>query len=630
MIPQTLIRFLLVTGFIFFNNKSSYCQPTEKQIDSLNQRAFVLRKQNTAEAFKILKQTEEFSKQINYQKGLAVSYLYEGGIFSQSGFNRGALTLFYKARSISLSIQDTFNAARSDQQIAAVIKETGELKKARSILINTLSVYIRLKKFEDAINCYNNIGVIELESKKYDAAKDYFLKALTLSNSSNYFYGKKKSLYNLGLYHHEVNELDSAIWYLNESLQLNLKEKDFFALSQIYQKLALSHYQLHQIKKGIAYAEQASMYADSSNAIQLKVQAKETLALLFKQQNNTDQTIALQQEIIALQKQLYQRDKKYILDVVEILQEEEEERFIAEKTAQEAAAREKTNIFLLSIAALIILGLIFLGIPLVHNYRKVKAFSKQLQENTARLDQMNKIMAVQNEKLEKENSNKDRLLSIISHDLRIPLVNTKSLIDLINLKIISQKDQPAIFEQLEAQYARSISLLDNLLIWIKAQMQKAYTEPKNVVISDAVNKIIEEQKIQINAKKLKVQNDTDKHLIWFADEEMIGIVVRNLLSNAIKFTPSEGTINVYNYCKEQHDFLVVQDSGVGIPASILEKINAQQYFTTKGTANEKGSGFGLMLIRDMLEKNNAHLIIESEPGRGSKFIVQFPLPDRNC
>lgn len=630
MIIKPFIRFLLVTGFIFFNNTSSYCQATEKQIDSLNQRAFVLRKQNTAEAFKILKQTEEFSKQINYKKGLAVSYLYEGGIFSQSGFNRGALTLFYKARSISLSIQDTFNAARSDQQIAAVIKETGELKKARSILINTLSVYIRLNKFEDAINCYNNIGVIELESKKYDAAKDYFLKALTLSNSSNYFYGKKKSLYNLGLYHHEVNALDSAIWYLNESLQLNLKEKDFFGLSQIYQKLALSHYQLHQIKKGIAYAEQASMYADSSNAIQLKVQAKETLALLLKQQNNTDQTIALQQEIIALQKQLYQRDKKYILDAVEILQKEEEERFIAEKTAQEAAAREKTNIFLLSIAALIILGLIFLGIPLVHNYRKVKAFSKQLQENTARLDQMNKIMAVQNEKLEKENSNKDRLLSIISHDLRIPLVNTKSLIDLINLKIISQKDQPAIFEQLEAQYARSISLLDNLLIWIKAQMQKAYTEPKNVVISDAVNKIIEEQKIQINAKKLKVQNDTDKHLIWFADEEMIGIVVRNLLSNAIKFTPSEGTINVYNYCKEQHVFLVVQDSGVGIPASILEKINAQQYFTTKGTANEKGSGFGLMLIRDMLEKNNAHLIIESEPGRGSKFIVQFPLPDNNA
>lgn len=629
MIIKPFIRFLLVTGFIFFNNTSSYCQATEKQIDSLNQRAFVLRKQNTAEAFKILKQTEEFSKQINYKKGLAVSYLYEGGIFSQSGFNRGALTLFYKARSISLSIQDTFNAARSDQQIAAVIKETGELKKARSILINTLSVYIGLKKFEDAINCYNNIGVIELESKKYDAAKDYFFKALTLSNSSNYFYGKKKSLYNLGLYHHEVNALDSAIWYLNESLQLNLKEKDFFGLSQIYQKLALSHYQLHQIKKGIAYAEQASMYADSSNAIQLKVQAKETLALLLKQQNNTDQTIALQQEIIALQKQLYQRDKKYILDAVEILQKEEEERFIAEKTAQEAAAREKTNIFLLSIAALIILGLIFLGIPLVHNYRKVKAFSKQLQENTARLDQMNKIMAVQNEKLEKENSNKDRLLSIISHDLRIPLVNTKSLIDLINLKIISQKDQPAIFEQLEAQYARSISLLDNLLIWIKAQMQKAYTEPKNVVISDAVNKIIEEQKIQINAKKLKVQNDTDKHLIWFADEEMIGIVVRNLLSNAIKFTPSEGAINVYNYSKEQHGYLVVQDSGVGIPASILEKINAQQYFTTKGTANEKGSGFGLMLIRDMLEKNNAHLIIESEPGRGSKFIVQFPLPDRN-
>lgn len=627
MIIKPFIRFLLVTGFIFLNSASSYSQTTEKEIDKLNQQAFALRKQNVAEAFKILNQTEELSRQINYKKGLAISYLYEGGIFSQNGFNRGALTLFYKARSISLSIKDTFNAARSEQQMAAVIKETGELPKARSILINTLSVYIRMNKFEDAINCYNNIGVIELESKKYEAAKDYFLKALTLSNSADYFYGKKKSLYNLGLYYQEENAFDSALWYFNESLKLNLEDKDFFALSQIYHKLALLYFQKKQIQKGVAYAEKASLYADSSNAIQLKVQAKETLSRLFKQQNSIDKTIALQYEIIELQKQLYQRDKKYILDAVEILQKEEEDRYVAEKNAQESAAREKTNIFLLSIAALIILGFIFLGIPLVHNYRKVKAYSKQLQENAERLDQMNKIMAVQNEKLEKENSNKDRLLSIISHDLRIPLVNTKSLIDLINLKVISQNDQAAIFEQLESQYTRSISLLDNLLIWIKGQMQQVYTEPKNVVISDTVNKIIEEQKFQITAKKLKVQNTTDKNLIWFADEEMMGIVVRNLLSNAIKFTPSEGAINVYTYTEDKQGYLVVQDSGVGIPASILEKINAQQYFTTKGTANEKGSGFGLMLIRDMLEKNNAHLIIESEPGRGSKFIVQFPLPD---
>jgi len=135
--------------------------------------------------------------------------------------------------------------------------------------------------------------------------------------------------------------------------------------------------------------------------------------------------------------------------------------------------------------------------------------------------------------------------------------------------------------------------------------------------------LIEEQRMAIQNKNIKMTNDVEKNIDWFAEKEMLKIIFRNLLTNAIKFTPSEGTISVSSVLNDDIAYIIVKDSGIGMSKETLEKVNARQYYSSKGTSNEKGSGFGLMLVRDLIHRHNGELLIESEPGRGSTFVVKF-------
>jgi len=217
----------------------------------------------------------------------------------------------------------------------------------------------------------------------------------------------------------------------------------------------------------------------------------------------------------------------------------------------------------------------------------------------------------------------DKLLSIISHDLRHPLVNTKSILDLINLKLVSPKETNELLEQLESQYVRSLSLLDNLLFWIRGQMKGIKIERTKVNMYNIINTLVDEQRMAIQNKRIKLTNDIDKNIFWYAEKEMLKIVFRNLITNAVKFTPSEGVISLSSVQNDDINYIIVKDTGIGMSKETLEKVNARQYYSSKGTSNEKGSGFGLMLVRDLVQRHSGELLIESEPGRGSTFVVKF-------
>jgi signal transduction histidine kinase len=202
-------------------------------------------------------------------------------------------------------------------------------------------------------------------------------------------------------------------------------------------------------------------------------------------------------------------------------------------------------------------------------------------------------------------------------------VNTKSILDLINLKLVSPKETEELLEQLEGQYVRSLSLLDNLLFWIRGQMKGLKIERTRVNMHRLTTTLIEEQRIPVQNKQIKITNYIDKTLEWRAEREMLKIIFRNLITNAIKFTPSEGEILLTSVIDETYAYILIKDTGIGMTKEILAKVNARQYVSSKGTSNEKGSGFGLILVKDLIEKNEAELLIESEQSRGSTLAVKF-------
>jgi signal transduction histidine kinase len=170
----------------------------------------------------------------------------------------------------------------------------------------------------------------------------------------------------------------------------------------------------------------------------------------------------------------------------------------------------------------------------------------------------------------------------------------------------------------------TIGLMENLLQWSKTQMQSAMVRPEELDISKMINDVIQLMRLQAEAKQIYIDNKNSEPVIAIADKDMVNVVLRNILSNAIKFTPLQGSIeigvNEFNSFVEVY----VQDSGAGISREAMKKIHENNFYTTKGTASEAGTGLGLMLCKEFLAKNGGQMHIESELGKGS--IFSFTLP----
>jgi signal transduction histidine kinase len=259
----------------------------------------------------------------------------------------------------------------------------------------------------------------------------------------------------------------------------------------------------------------------------------------------------------------------------------------------------------------------FLGIEL-------RKKNKQIEDHATELRGLNTEISEQNKLLESDNRTKDKLLSIISHDLRNPLVNTKGILNLVNQGIIPDNQAKQLLVQLETQYMGTTSLLDNLLFWLRGQMQGKNLEKVKVNVAQITKSLEEEHRMLLQRKNIRFSNHIITGTEVFADKEMIRIVLRNLISNAVKFTPEGGTIELKAEKIENVMLIIVQDSGIGIEPLTIEKIKAKQYYTTAGTAMEKGSGFGLMLCSDLINRHHGKLEIFSEVGIGSKFIIHIP------
>ncbi len=191
--------------------------------------------------------------------------------------------------------------------------------------------------------------------------------------------------------------------------------------------------------------------------------------------------------------------------------------------------------------------------------------------------------------------------------------------------MVPPEEADRLLQLLETQYLGTTSLLDNLLFWIKGQMEGKEDDKVKVGLYHLMKTLEEEHRLPLVKKKIELRNVIDRDLSIITEKEMIRIVLRNLISNAIKFTNENGLIELSSRIEDGHVlYLTVKDSGIGMTKADIEKVNAKQYYNTTGTSYEKGSGFGLMLCRDLITKAGGELIIESEPGKGSSFTIRMP------
>ena len=170
----------------------------------------------------------------------------------------------------------------------------------------------------------------------------------------------------------------------------------------------------------------------------------------------------------------------------------------------------------------------------------------------------------------------------------------------------------------------TVSLMDNLLQWAKSQMQAHTVNAGPINVKQTIDDVLHILYLQAEAKKIHIENRAIDGFNAWGDSDMISLVLRNLISNAIKFSPSGGQIHIGTFEQDSVTEIYVKDAGKGISQEEMKKIASQDFYTSNGTAQEQGTGLGLMLCKEFLAKNNGHLRIQSEIGKGS--IFSFTLP----
>src|SRR6185369_10293852 len=237
--------------------------------------------------------------------------------------------------------------------------------------------------------------------------------------------------------------------------------------------------------------------------------------------------------------------------------------------------------------------------------------ARLLEEQTAALDEHNKV--------------KDKLFSIISHDLKSPMYALQTIFSNAQKFDLPAEEIKSMLPDVVNDLNYTTALMENLLQWAKWQMQSNSIYPEAIDVNKLVTETVQLLHLQAEAKKIKIKTKTHVPVCAWADRNMISLVLRNLLSNAVKFTPERGCIEVgineSSSCVEVY----VLDSGRGISKEDISKINKEGFYTTNGTNDERGTGLGLMLSKEFLEKNDGRLFIESKPGKGSTFSFTLPL-----
>jgi two-component system, sensor histidine kinase and response regulator len=292
---------------------------------------------------------------------------------------------------------------------------------------------------------------------------------------------------------------------------------------------------------------------------------------------------------------------------------------------------ENTNDFLYLVNEGTAIVFIFYGLYLIKNENTIyqsKILDKsnalqqkniQIQLQADKLKENAALLEKQTKELTELNVLKNKMFGIISHDLKAPMHAIKNLFNDVEQKRISPKVLQQLIPEVVNDLNYTVGLMDNLLQWVKTQMQSEIVYLQRVDIGQLLEETVQLVRLQAERKNIKIELDAEEETYGIMDREMISLVLRNILSNAIKFTPENGTITSGIKTNRSLIEVYIQDSGTGISHEALQKIRGNDFYTTKGTANEAGTGLGLMLCKEYLHRNDSKLLIESHLGKGSIF-----------
>ncbi len=536
-------------------------------------------------------------------------YLATGNCYASIGLYKTGVELYLKAKDIFLDIEEVERLKSVENNLGASYIRMGDFEAAKVIFRD-----LEVDSDEDPVRVTKsvNLGFIDLGLKNYEEAKRHFEEVLNFGETSIETRGKAISSYKLGDLYNEIGEHKKAIEHYQKSLEY------FSILNNEAQKinplngLAICHLAMGNNSEAEKYALEAEELGNKNNTLHELVRSTTTLANVYADNNNFEKAFeySLLSKKLSDSLSVSQKNQE-----VQLLEAEFEFKLREEEIENARIAEQnKQNLYFGIVAGGLILSLVF-GFILFR--------SKKRQEEANQ--QLSKV----NDELEETNHIKDQLFSIIAHDLRNPLSSLYGMITLFEMKSAKQEEIERLIPVLAEQFKHTSNLLNNLLNWAKSQMEGYQVIKENFRIGDLIEDNIKLLKSRFEEKEITVAFEDNNREKVCADRNMINLVLLNLLSNTVKFCDKGDSVTITTQKNENYIEVKIRDTGVGISDDKIKTIFTNSFYSSAGTREEKGTGLGLMLCKEFVEKNDGEIWFDNTLEKGTAFYFTIPLSSQN-
>ena len=586
------------------------------------------------------KSLDFYLKQINLVKKhkseleLADSYNNVAFLYDKWGKYNKALDYNIKQLVIYEGIGDSTKIASSKIDIGKIYFDLENYDKAVESYQSALDIYQKLGDSSHSARVYTNLGAVYYDMEEYQKALSYYQKSLQLVESTGAKKGKSILLNNIGLIYKKLGNYEKAMDYCKRSLELKevmgndqLKIYPLVSIGEIY--MNTGNYSLAE-----NYALQGLKLAQK---VQKNYLIKDAYYLLYdinQSAGNYKKALDYHRSYAAIKDSILNEETSKRIAELQIKYETDKKVLENQQKTKENQILRNTNQRQLIYFIVISLLSIILIIVLLNRYRnKQKANTlltqknKQIVEQHKELENLVEKISKREEQLKDANQTKNKFFSIIAHDLRNPLhallLSTDSLVRYRHKFTELQLEKTLFFIRKSVTHVND--LLESLLQWARTQTGRIQYNPETIDIDQIITENINLHFGQANKKNIVIENNIKESLSIYADQKMISTVVRNLISNAIKFTDVNGKVIIDGKQNGKYIEISVEDTGVGISEDNLSKLfRIDVHHSTVGTYDERGTGLGLVLCKEFVEKNDGEIRVESKVGEGSKFTVVLP------
>ncbi|PID95718.1 MAG: hypothetical protein CSA94_00120 [Bacteroidetes bacterium] len=569
----------------------------------------ILRKESLEEAVIYFQDLVEVSKEIEDIDKKAEIYLLGEEIYRLKGDYEKAYYYDLEALKLKDEIKDVKLKATIYNTTGIDLYRLKKLELALTYFNKAKDIYIKTKDTKKLGDIYNNIALIYDSQNDHKKAKKYYLRSVGIFKEINNKDGEAEVLNNIaGIYYKEKN-FDKTLEIVNKSLKIRREIGEQRPLAYTLLNIGALYFALQKYDKAIQYGQESIEIAEQIGILPMVKYASKNISEAYAKINDFENAYKYHIKYSTANDSIFNKE---MAESINKLQTQYETKEKEQQIEMQKLEIQRITIFWIASLAIIVLILVLI-IILVRQNKQKTAINQLLEQKN---NELNTLVAT-----------KDKFFALISHDLKNPLLAFGNIIEQLDIhfEYINHDEIHSYIKDLSISSKQINNLLANLLQWAAVQNNRIVCQPQKVNLHTVVNQNIKLLKNNSDIKHIAVYNLIPEDCTALLDVKLIHVIIRNLLSNAIKYNKENGAVTFAVQQHAEHIELSIEDTGIGMEQADIPKLFRIDVDTkTIGSSAEKGTGLGLILVKEMLDKCKATINVESQKEVGSKFIIFLP------